>query len=192
MIALCTLQVDACLVTSRTRLCRTRSLKWSLCMQSGWWKGCSGLRSVINRDPVLRSPTMWLTCSLCNIQYGLTVQKIPLSLPHTQSQTHTHYCLHLYASQPPTEISPSSSRGQTIEQLICVLALTKRRSSSSICISPDAIYTLNLMCQECENSDRCSSSVPPSLTWQQQTKTRLWKPVLIATASAEQLACADI
>lgn len=123
------------------RLRRTRTLKWSLCMQSGWWKGCSGLHSVINRDPVLRSPTMWLTCSLCNIQHGLTVQKIPLSLPHTQSQTHTHYCLHLYASQPPTAISPSSSRGQTIEQLICVLALTKRRSSSSsICISPDAIY----------------------------------------------------
>lgn len=90
MIALCTLQVDACLVTSRTRLRRTRSLKWSLCMQSGWRKGCSGLRSVINRDPVLRSPTLWLTCSLCNIQYGLTVQKNPsVTSTYTKPDTHT-------------------------------------------------------------------------------------------------------
>lgn len=132
---------------------------------------------------LLMQHTVWTNCA----------KNPSVTSTYTKPDTHTHYCLHLYASQPPTEISPSSSRGQTIEQLICVLALTKRRSSSiCICISPDAIYTLNLMCQECENSDRCSSSLPPSLTWQQQTKTRLWKPVLIAAASAEQLACADI
>lgn len=87
---------------------------------------------------------------------------------YARPDKHTHDCLHLYASQPPTAISPSSSRGQTIEQLICVLALAKKEKKAAAATAFAyrlMRYTFNFMCQECENSDRCSSPLPSSLTY---------------------------
>lgn len=77
------------------------------------WKVCIGLYSLIDHDDlVLRSPNMWLTHTLCNTQWGLTIQISPchslsfsLSLTHT---THKHTYTHTHQCQPvSSSISPS-------------------------------------------------------------------------------------
>lgn len=95
---------------------------------------------------------------------------IPLAtLTYTKTDTHTPLSPPLCL--PATHCNfPSSSLGQTTEQLICVLAvIRKKRERSCICAYSVMRYTFNLMCQECENSDRCGSSFTLFM-WQQQSK----------------------
>lgn len=140
----------------------------------------------------------WVTLSYkswpCSAQSGhvayvllmqRTVQTKKISFCHFH--IHNARCLHTHTTDStsmllshPLQFPPSSRRGQTIEQLICVLALTKKREAATAAFAYRPMqYTLNLMRGECENSDRCSSS--SSLPRQHQTQTKTpkklsWSP----------------